>query len=106
MHGCSRQRHNGEALARFRAQAQGPLTCSGPHARPKAALTPPARLAAVRKRLDTMLEAVKSVRAALDDLYGKLSDEQKAQFETIGPLRATTAERVDAIPRFNRSYRW
>ena len=70
------------------------------------ALTPPARLAAVRKRLDTMLEAVKSVRAALDDLYGKLSDEQKAQFETIGPLRATTAERVDAIPRFNRSYRW
>ena len=25
-----------------------------------------------------MLEAVKSVRAALDDFYGKLSDEQKA----------------------------
>jgi hypothetical protein len=70
------------------------------------ALTPPARLATVRKRLDTMLEAIKAVRTALDDLYGKLSDEQKAQFETIGPLRAATAERVDAMPRFDRRYRW
>jgi hypothetical protein len=69
------------------------------------ALTPPARLAAVRKRLDTMLQAVKSVKAALDDLYEKLSDEQKAQFETIGPLRAETA-RADAMPRFDRGYRW
>jgi LTXXQ motif family protein len=70
------------------------------------AVTPPARLAVVRNRLDTMLQAVKSVRAALDEFYGKLSDEQKAQFETIGPLRATAAERVDAIPRFDRRYRW
>jgi hypothetical protein len=70
------------------------------------AVTPPARLAVVRIRLDTMLQAVKSVRAALDDVYGKLSDEQKAQFETIGPLRATAAERADAMPRFDRRYRW
>jgi hypothetical protein len=72
----------------------------------ESALTPPARLAVVRKRLDTMLQAVRSVREALDDLYGKLGDEQKAQFETIGPLRATTAERVDSMPRFDRRYRW
>jgi hypothetical protein len=52
------------------------------------AITPPARLDAVGKRLDTMLQAVKTVRAALDDFYGKLSDEQKAQFEAIGPARA------------------
>jgi LTXXQ motif family protein len=70
------------------------------------ALTPPARLAAVRKRLDTMLQAVTAVRSALDDLYTKLSDEQKAQFETIGPLRAATAERADTMPRFDRRYRW
>jgi len=49
------------------------------------AISPPARLAAVGKRLDTMLQAVKLVRSALDDFYGSLSDEQKAQFEAIGP---------------------
>ena len=62
------------------------------------AVTPPARLEAVRKTAGTMLEAVKSVRTALDDLYGKLSDEQKAQFETIGPQRAAVAGRSDAFP--------
>jgi LTXXQ motif family protein len=51
-------------------------------------VTPPARLAAVGKRLDVMLQAVKTVRAALDDFYGQLSDEQKAQFEAIGPRQA------------------
>jgi hypothetical protein len=51
------------------------------------AITPPARLEAAGKRLDTMLQAVKTVRSALDDFYGSLSDEQKAQFEAIGPRR-------------------
>jgi hypothetical protein len=50
-------------------------------------LTPPARLAAVGQRLDTMLQAVTTVQAALDDFYGRLSDEQKARFESIGPQR-------------------
>jgi hypothetical protein len=53
------------------------------------ALTPPARLAVVGKRLDTMLQAVKLVSAALDDFYVTLSDEQKAQFEAIGPRRTS-----------------
>jgi hypothetical protein len=52
------------------------------------AMTPPARLAAIGKRLDSMLEAVKSVRAALEDFYATLTDEQKAQFEAIGPRRS------------------
>ena len=56
-----------------------------------AAVTPPARLAAVGKRLDVMLQAVKTVRSALDDFYGTLSDEQKAQFEAIGPRRTTSS---------------
>ena len=51
------------------------------------AMTPPARLAAIGNRLDTMLQAVKQVRAALEDFYATLSDEQKAQFEAIGPRR-------------------
>jgi len=53
------------------------------------AITPPARLAAVGKRLDTMLQAVKLVGAALEDFYATLSDEQKAQFEAIGPRRTS-----------------
>jgi hypothetical protein len=52
-------------------------------------LTPPARLAAIRKRLDSMLEGVKHVRDALEDFYATLSDEQKAQFEAIGPRRTS-----------------
>jgi hypothetical protein len=52
------------------------------------ALTPPARLAIVAKRLDTMQEAVKTVRTALAEFYNSLSDEQKAQFDAIGPQRA------------------
>jgi len=49
--------------------------------------TPPARLAAISMRLDTMLQSVKSVRSALDDTYSSLSDEQKAQFNLIGRQR-------------------
>jgi hypothetical protein len=56
---------------------------------PDDALTPPARLAAVARQLDTMLQAVKLVRPALEDFYATLSDEQKAQFEAIGPRRTS-----------------
>ena len=51
---------------------------------PDNTLTPPARLAAAGNRLRTILQAVKLVRSALEDFYGTLSDEQKAQFEAIG----------------------
>jgi len=69
------------------------------------AITPPARLDAVGKRLDVLLQAVKSVRAALDDFYGKLSDEQKAQFEAIGPGRSAAPLRQSgAAPIHVRHY--
>ena len=54
---------------------------------PNEVMTPPARMAAIRKRLEVMLDGIKSVRAALDDFYATLNDEQKAQFEAIGPRR-------------------
>jgi LTXXQ motif family protein len=54
---------------------------------PNQPLTPPARLEAEGKRLQAMLQAVETVKSALDDFYGELSDEQKAQFESIGPGR-------------------
>ena len=70
------------------------------------AITPPARLDAVGKRLDTMLQAIKMVRAPLDDFYGKLSDEQKAQFEAIGPGRSATASADEpAAPRSHVRHR-
>ena len=53
----------------------------------KAAETPQARLTAVKARLETMLQAVKSTRDALDDFEADLSDEQKAGFEAMGPKR-------------------
>jgi hypothetical protein len=64
--------------------------------------TPPARLAAAAKRLDTMLQAVKQVRAALDGFYATLSDEQKAAFEAIGPRRTSYADRSEMMQRRGR----
>jgi hypothetical protein len=76
------------ALETAATQAAQQLAASCPSELPA---TPPARLAAVSKRLDVMLQAVKSVRVALDDFYGDLNDEQKAQFDRIG--HSQTAER-------------
>lgn len=80
------QRANLEALQNASAKAADMLkaSCAADNA-----LTPPARLAAVNKRLDTMLEAVKTVRSALNEFYATLNDEQKAQFELIGPRRTS-----------------
>ena len=54
---------------------------------PKDATTLPTRLDAVEGRLDAMQKAVSLMRAALEDFYATLSDEQKAQFEAIGQKR-------------------
>jgi hypothetical protein len=58
-------------------------------------LTPPARLKAVGERLETMLQAVKTVHTALNGFYTELTDEQKAQFEALGPRRTSQAEGSD-----------
>lgn len=42
-------------------------------------LTPPGRLADAEKRLTAMLEAVRTVRPAMDAYYNSLTDEQKAR---------------------------
>jgi hypothetical protein len=54
---------------------------------PSNTLTPAARLTAAKARLETMLQSVRNVSEALDDFYFNLSDEQKAQFEQLGPRR-------------------
>jgi hypothetical protein len=52
-----------------------------------------------------MLQGVKLVRSALDDFYGKLSDEQKAQFEAMGPERAASSDQPDTMQRNSRRHR-
>ena len=52
-------------------------------------LEPPDRLATADTRLDAMLNAIKLLRPVLDDFLATLSDEQKAQFETIGAKRTS-----------------
>lgn len=78
-----------EALGRLReatAKAAELLKTACPSETPQ---TPPARLAAMSARLDVMIEAVAMVRTAAVEFYGALSDEQKAQFNTIGQAKAT-----------------
>lgn len=55
------------------------------------AATPPARLAAIGQRLDTMLQAVKTVHTALDDVYATLNEEQKVSFDTVGAQQLVAA---------------
>jgi LTXXQ motif family protein len=86
LHLTDAQRASLETLQDASVQAADMLKAS---CQPDNALTPPARLTAVGKRLDTMLQAVKLVGAALEDFYATLSDEQKAQFEAIGPRRTS-----------------
>ena len=76
------------------ANAADQLSKSCPSSLPA---TPPARLSAISMRLNTMLQSVSTVRAALDDFYNSLSDEQKAVFDAIGPNRngVTTALAAD-----------
>jgi hypothetical protein len=49
------------------------------------ALTPTGRLQAMLDRLEAALNASHTVHAPLITLYGSLSDEQKAQFDAVGP---------------------
>jgi hypothetical protein len=47
-------------------------------------LTMTGRMAAMEKRLEAMLQAVKTMRPALDAFYATLTDEQKAVFDAPG----------------------
>jgi LTXXQ motif family protein len=89
LHPTEAQRASLTALQDASAKAAEMLKAS---CQDEAAVTPPARLAAVGKRLNVMLQAVKTVRTALDEFYGKLDDEQKAQFEAIGPRRSASSD--------------
>jgi hypothetical protein len=50
-------------------------------------LTPSGRLASMTARLEATLQAVQTVRPALETFYNSLSDEQKERFNQIGPQK-------------------
>ncbi len=58
--------------------------------------TPTGRLAAMRVRVQAMLQAVQTVRPALDKFYASLSDEQKERFNALdqGSADATAANKA------------
>ena len=101
VHPTDAQRASLAALQDATAKAADILKASCQTSEP---ITPPARLEAVGKRLDAMLQAVRTVRAALDDFYGRLSDEQKAQFEAIGQSRAADSRQSSAAPAHQRHH--
>jgi LTXXQ motif family protein len=70
-----------QALQSAAAQAADTIKAACPSAAPG---TPPSRLEAAGKRLQAMLQAVKTVKPALTDFYNALSDDQKARFNTLG----------------------
>jgi hypothetical protein len=47
--------------------------------------TPTGRIAAMRQRLEAMLQAVRTVRPVVEKFYQSLNDEQKARFNALGP---------------------
>lgn len=60
-------------------------------------LTPPGRLQAMTSRLQATLQAVQTVRPALETFYNALSDEQKERFNELGPKQtAANAEAKEA----------
>ena len=69
------------ALQEAAGKAKDILEASCPTEMPA---TPLARLSAIEQRLQTILAAIETVRGPLNTFYGSLSDEQKAQFNTIG----------------------
>jgi hypothetical protein len=61
-------------------------------------LTPTARLAAIGQRLDTLLQAVKTVAAPLNDFYATLDEEQKARFNGVSLPQTSQTEQPRAKP--------
>ncbi len=80
------QREQLDVLSRVAAFARNTVNFD---CQPQDDLTPPDRLATADTRVDAMLDAIKQVQPALDEFLATLSDEQKAQFDTIGAKRTS-----------------
>jgi hypothetical protein len=83
------QQQSLSSLQTAAAKAKDILEASCPTDEPA---TPLARVSAIEQRLQTILAAVQTVRGPLEEFYGSLSDEQKAQFNSIGRAVRTPAK--------------
>ena len=62
----------------------------------EAPMTMSGRAEAVQKRLEALLDAIKTVRPALVTFYGSLNDEQKARFNLMAPPQPPPAKAGDS----------
>lgn len=85
------QRAAFERLAEAAAKAREIARDGCPTERP---VTPPGRLAAAERRLEAMLQAVRTVRPAMDEYYALLSEEQKARLY-IATVRPGWGDRME-----------
>lgn len=67
-------------------------------------LTPTTRLAAIGKRLDALLQSIKTLSGPLNDFYAMLDDEQKARFDGISLPRTSQSEPPRAKPPHRHHY--
>ena len=81
VHPNDAQRAKLDALQAASSKAADLIKASCPSEVPA---TPPDRLAAEGRHLQAMLQAVQTIRPALDGFYTSLSDEQKARFNNLG----------------------
>jgi LTXXQ motif family protein len=68
-------------------------------------VTPTGRLESMERRLEAMLEAVRTVKPALDEFYGTLTDEQKARLNMMDPgsrdaTRSASRDVTGRTPRY------
>jgi hypothetical protein len=78
------QRAKFDALREASAKAAEAIANACPREFPRSA---PARMELMEKRLETMLQAVKTVRPAFDALYADLDEAQKARLDSAAPRR-------------------
>ena len=91
-----------DGLKAATAKAIGILQAACPSKLPS---TPTGRIAAMRTRIEAMLQAVQVARPALDKFYQSLSDEQKERFNVIDQDVETTGQRQAEIALCRRAER-
>ncbi|PSC02442.1 hypothetical protein SLNSH_24115 [Alsobacter soli] len=81
------QKGDFDNLRKALADAEGKLKAACPTEAELADRTPPGRLALAEKRMSAGLDAIRTIRPAVDTLYAKLDDKQKDRLRWMGPGR-------------------
>jgi hypothetical protein len=103
VHPTEAQRPSLVALQEATAKAAEVSKDSCPSDKP---LTPTARLAALGKRLDALLQAVNTVIPPLNDFYAMLDDRQQARFNGISLPQTTQSEQPKGRPAVSHRHHY